>query len=818
MSNEMRQDLLERALAAYRSTDNELAESLAKKILQLNDDDREAHMILGSLYGRELKYSQAINQFYRALEGDADHPEAWNNIGAMYRALGQLPQALEALEKALALDPKNAGVLYNLGNVYKQLDRKHEASEAYEQSLKYNPRNAGAYNNLGTIYENQGDLAKAQDTYQRGLEVDPNHPTLRYNLGLVYQKNNEHRLARQSFESALKGRPGWKAGLNNLGITLQKMGNKDEAQKLFQEMVADNPDNPEALNNLGMLHLEAGRTKEAENQFAQALKINPRYARAALNLDALYFKDGRMQESLDLLSRFSLLEPDNMVVRLQLAKVRLLQGKPEKAEEDLLAVLGKQADNLDALRTLGNLYLKTKRAYLAQKVSDRIERVDPSNVELHMDMALFAMSEGDTGLAIEEVKLFLRAQPGDINARLLLANLYHKQGRSDDARNLLEKLRIEDPQNTAVLGALARIHQESGDQKGALQLADAILQVQGTKSAEDELTLMMETLEMYEKSAESLGEEMKETWDRNLRTLAEPLKIEAEEPEAVEEQRPLVEEPDWMLVKNDPNQTSLLDLGDLNPVIMIDEEDESMILREEDEILPPFEFEDDTPPEEEKKPEPPPPPQPLIIQMPPQPMYPPPVYPPPSNPPPPPAPRPDRRQYRPPEPPRGKPQVREERPPRLPEPPEEPRPTRFDPPPLPEDEPTDLIDDILFEPEGDNPDLSPPPELASGQEEVEEAESPEDDEEIPVSEQSGRVADLMAYLGNLSSFLPEEKRLELEADEIPLKIDRLRRTLSSSEAPTPPPHQMYPQKGEDIATTKRKLQAIMQKLKDKLGE
>jgi thioredoxin-like negative regulator of GroEL len=61
-----------------------------------------------------------------------------------------------------------------------------------------------------------------------------------------------------------------------------------------------------------------------------------------------------------------------------------------------------------------------------------------------MDMALFAMGEGDNRVAEDEVKLYLMARPADTNARLLLANLTNQQGRIDDAREILETLRLED--------------------------------------------------------------------------------------------------------------------------------------------------------------------------------------------------------------------------------------------------------------------------------------------------------------------------------------------------------------------------------------
>ena len=83
MSDARRSDLLYRALAAYRSSDDELAETLAKQLLTLKEDDQEAHMILGSLYGRQGRHGQAVQQFLQALEKSPNNPEAWNNIGVM---------------------------------------------------------------------------------------------------------------------------------------------------------------------------------------------------------------------------------------------------------------------------------------------------------------------------------------------------------------------------------------------------------------------------------------------------------------------------------------------------------------------------------------------------------------------------------------------------------------------------------------------------------------------------------------------------------------------------------------------------------------
>jgi len=81
----------------------------------------------------------------------------------------------------------------------------------------------------------------------------------------------------------------------------------------------------------------------------------------------------------------------------------------------------------------------------------------------------------------------------------------------------------------------------------------------------------------------------------------------------------------------------------------------------------------------------------------------------------------------------------------------------------------------------------------------------------------GKVSDLIGYLGELSSFLPEDKRKLLIDDDIPLKMQRIRNTLTGT-LTSGYSASSWPVKGESATTTKQKLQALMGRLKEKLAE
>ncbi len=80
-----------------------------------------------------------------------------------------------------------------------------------------------------------------------------------------------------------------------------------------------------------------------------------------------------------------------------------------------------------------------------------------------------------------------------------------------------------------------------------------------------------------------------------------------------------------------------------------------------------------------------------------------------------------------------------------------------------------------------------------------------------------KVADLIEFLGGLSKFLPEDKRRQLQEENIPLKMERIRHTLTGTE-PKSPITTPWPVKGEAATATRDKLKAIMARLKEKLAE
>ncbi len=99
--------LYQAALARWRDGDAVESESLLTRLLQRNDEHREARLMLADLYAATGK-SKAAEQHLRLLiERKADDAQAHHSLGMLLDMTGKVDEAQNHLQKAAELEPEN---------------------------------------------------------------------------------------------------------------------------------------------------------------------------------------------------------------------------------------------------------------------------------------------------------------------------------------------------------------------------------------------------------------------------------------------------------------------------------------------------------------------------------------------------------------------------------------------------------------------------------------------------------------------------------------------------------------------------------------
>ncbi len=256
----------------------------------------------------EGKYSEAINQYVKAVELSPNDSKLHYNIGTAFQATDDFEHAEKAYKKSLEIDPNNEKTKAALDLLVKQVNDKkvkelsvravelqnsnnyQEAIITYLAALSINPHDPSLYYNLGTAYQASSDLNNAQIQYQKALELDKTNQTyinviksLKSDLAAPFiqsavnkQSANDLPGAIGDYLKAIELIPDDAQTYFNLGTAYQASKQTDEAIKSYQKAIEiDSKGQSDALFFLATLYEEKKNNKTAIENYQKYIQLAP---------------------------------------------------------------------------------------------------------------------------------------------------------------------------------------------------------------------------------------------------------------------------------------------------------------------------------------------------------------------------------------------------------------------------------------------------------------------------------------------------------------------------------------------------------------
>lgn len=159
----------------------ELAEQGASKSL-IETIRKESENLLGMpFYYRERaddfrlrkNYTEAINNYNKTIELDANDRVAYNNRGHVYQELKRYDQALSDFSKVIELDPTDRNGYNNRGVIYYYQNEYQKAIEDFTRAIGIDPTFADAYLNRANAFQMVGQLKSAETDRQQARKLKP---------------------------------------------------------------------------------------------------------------------------------------------------------------------------------------------------------------------------------------------------------------------------------------------------------------------------------------------------------------------------------------------------------------------------------------------------------------------------------------------------------------------------------------------------------------------------------------------------------------------------------------------------------------------
>ena len=152
------------------------AHELAQRAVAVDDDDPEAHWVLGLTYLSLRQHDRAIAEARRALALDPNFARAHILLGQVLQYAGRSRDAIEPLTAAMRLDPNYDDVLHHfLAQAYFGLERYEEAAATLKRRLVRKPDTDISRVLLAACYGHLGRMEEAQAQWREVMRINPDY-------------------------------------------------------------------------------------------------------------------------------------------------------------------------------------------------------------------------------------------------------------------------------------------------------------------------------------------------------------------------------------------------------------------------------------------------------------------------------------------------------------------------------------------------------------------------------------------------------------------------------------------------------------------
>ena len=458
-------------------------------------DTAALHMKLGSLYGGAKFFDEAIAEFNKALAMEPGLKGAHYSLGASYMMLSGEPSYIKAeaeFYKEIAIDPDNALVYMPLGRIAFGQHRYREAENYFKRAVELNRQNAANYLALGQLYKETGRAPEAEAAFRKaialtldpsknGYEVEQAHfwlGRLQMQEGHAAEGRTELDISRnllylkeQQVESRLAG--------NAFQAVLDKTHEANAeglaAEKAFEKQAG--PPIASSYDNLGVNAANAGDLANASSYFEHAAEWNPTLADVDRNWGRAAFAARDYKQAVKPLSRVIALHPEDPHVRAMLGLslcmihdyaqtlqlLRPIEAKLEANPELAMAYAGSMAMAEDQSQGLARL--------------TSLEEANPGVALVHTLLGEVYAGRKDYGPSADELRIALRLDPSNMDARSALALTDVAIGEKAEALQLLSQVAESGSKDGGIYFRLAQLQIEAGSAKAAVESMEAAIRL-----------------------------------------------------------------------------------------------------------------------------------------------------------------------------------------------------------------------------------------------------------------------------------------------------------------------------------------------------
>lgn len=448
-----------------------------EKVAELEPDEADNHLALGSLYRSVGEPKKAEASLKRVLELKPRHTDAQVNLAYLQLESGNTEDAISALESIAGSSTVESRHLSALASAYEEVGRYRDAAKIYQRLVdtdgnKLQPMRRLAEN---LVYSRQ--YREALEKYEELIKLEPQNADHHLKISLIERERNNYAKAWESLDRARELEPD-SVEIKFSGISLlETEGKLAEAVSAVEGLLeqtkkdeytpSDRRNRALFLEQLGLLNRKQDKFEEAEKAFRDIGEIDsgsePRgLYQVVETLRAARDFDGAETEARKAAKK----HPKDLMLANILATVLAERSKVKEGAEVLRGLLTGDKSDLDTHLAIAHIYEKGKQFDTAiDEIKKASELAESPREQINVLFTSGSVHERAKRFkkAEERFRELLKLDPENAGALNYLGYMLADRGeRLDEAHDLIQKALEFDPENGAYLDSLGWLYYRQG--------------------------------------------------------------------------------------------------------------------------------------------------------------------------------------------------------------------------------------------------------------------------------------------------------------------------------------------------------------------
>ena len=374
-------------------------------------------LILGHIYKRLGKNTEAIVAYQRAVDLASDDYYPHFALGQMYATLRQHEGAIAALTKAAdlamksrAATPDELTATYKaLGRAYFRRDRIDEAIAAWETIAELDPENIFSRIELADLFREQELYSQAIEQHEAIVQLKRDDPyriclSLR-EIGKIQEEMREYEAAVQNYDKALAltGQGNWLRKDIQGRIIGIYAAESDWLGLIayYQKKLTETPNDVELIGLLASAYTENQQVDEGIAEYRKGLELAPTDAGLRLNLIAVFRNAERFEKAAAEYEILSEAQPDNFGIYRELGELYLQLQDENRAKATYQRMIDRDPDNAGTHLVLAEIYTGHEWIDDAVAAYEKAVTLAPDNLDYIEYFGEFYFHQGNREKTVE---------------------------------------------------------------------------------------------------------------------------------------------------------------------------------------------------------------------------------------------------------------------------------------------------------------------------------------------------------------------------------------------------------------------------------